>query len=232
MRFSNKKSFTLIETLVVIVMISWGIVWILTVLNYAFSSLDKVKKDVIAINIAREWVETVVNVRDSNWIRWAWKKEQCFLKSDPLNDFWWDWCENDIWIWSGNYILSWDYMSWIYYNKLISVTWELNMLNSISSEDANYAMCLKNSYWYNCQWWPFNSWDIAEWRFYRQIKWVWLFDKVNDRQIICDNWLDDDWFGNTCWTTSAKEFRFCSKVEYLGTSIWKIELCSVITNFK
>jgi hypothetical protein len=45
--------------------------------------------------------------------------------------------------------------------------------------------------------------------------------------ISCPNWLSSN-----CGANTAKEYRFCSKVSYIGEWKWEVKLCWLITNFR
>jgi hypothetical protein len=81
------------------------------------------------------------------------------------------------------------------------------------------------------QWWS-GSQTTAEWSFYREIRGLWLYQKNTNvpwgNAIICNNGTQNQ----SCANGEAKEFRFCSKVEYQKKSLWKVELCGVLTNYK
>lgn len=226
MKISNRKAFTLIEMLIVAVIISSWIIWIVSVLDYWIKYIWKIRQDVIAINLAREWIEWVFNIRDTNWLRWSWRKDQCWIISDPLWDETAD-CATQDWIVPWNYIIDSklsDRDQYYFFLSWVSET--LDIENWISSDDRVFALCqddLNNS-WYTCPW-EENTWP--EWRFFRMITVHWLFDKHNDVEMNCDRWTSA-W----CWLNDAKELRFCSIVEYFWHWYWKVELCSSFTNFR
>ena len=87
-----------------IIIISIGILGILLALSNGFSFLQRSREKIIAINLAREGIEAVYQIRDSNRKRRGGKKETCRLKTDPLSSSS-DTCEDDPWITSGYYIL-------------------------------------------------------------------------------------------------------------------------------
>lgn len=218
-KFFNKEScFTIIELIISITIISFWIIWVLTSISFWTVNIEKIRKEIIAINIAREWMEAVYNIRDTNWLRWSWKKEYCWLKTNPLVDNWNDWCENDPWMSWNNYVISWQT-----FFTLHPIEWDLNLNDWINNSEMNYIMCIDNNYWYNCPW---QNWYNKQWAYFRQIKWVWLYDKNTNSLLNCENWIS--W---TCWLNTAKEYRFCSIVFYQWSLLWKVELCWIITNF-
>lgn len=235
----RKKTFTIVEMMLVVTMIAIWMMGILSVIDYGIKFSDKTRKNVIAINIARSWIEQVFNIRDTNWLRWSAKKYQCWLKTNPMDD-WWDWnCENDIWMWSWSYMLSWKtnsiwqqyfLLSWTSEKLSIKKTWIWNY--NISTSDKNFAMCNKDWFWYNC---PGQENSTPEWRFFMMIKWSGLFDKSPG--VWWASWSPTaylpaciDW--QTCWNDKPMEYRFCSLVQYVWNDFGEIELCSIMTNFE
>lgn len=227
MIFSIKKWFTLIEIIVVTIMISVWFITIYNVLSSWYSTLNRVRQEVIAINIAREWMEMVYNLRNSNRIRWSWKKDECWLKIDPLVDEDGDWCENDDWLGVHNYIPEYNTITDQKYVVMIDKwTDDMNLKdNYMHSWDRDFLMCKNWDDWFNCNW-DYTHNYIKEWRFFRIIEWKWLYNKENWSSLSCNNWSD-----LSCWDDRAKEYRFCSRVEYLWSQIWHVEFCGVLTNF-
>lgn len=230
------RSFTLLEILFVVVAVSIGLMAILTAVDYAFRNVQSVRQRVVAINLAREWMEWVYQIRDTNRILWPAKKDACRLDMDPLVDqdlslgFW---CLDDEWMWSGNYILqkmiSGSQQS--FYLSGWSAWSELNLSDWIQTSDSKFALCMSWGLWEAC---PGDTWSIS---YFRQIHGEWLFYKDSNTTgwdyLDCLNWEADVFFPTTlnCWWLEAKEYRFCSKVAYLGQWKWEVELCGLITNF-
>lgn len=227
--FSNKNSFTLVETIVAIVMISVWLVWVISVINYWISFIWKTEQRMIAINLAREWIETIYNIRDTNRLIWWGKKDQCWLKTNPFDTESDNICDNDEWMQEANYIISWNQLDWQQYFSLswIDNTYILNVNNWIQDEDREYIMCMEWWLWVNCNnWW----WFIKEWMFFRKIQWLGLFDKTStdpNQMLSCSKWTDVG-----CGNTNAKEYRFCSIVQYSSKSLWEIKFCWILTNFQ
>jgi len=229
MRFSTKRWFTIWEVLIIIIVISVWLLWVIFALNKATNLVQKTREKTIAINLARQWMESIFQIRDSNWLRWAGKKEQCWLKKDPLIDEGNDGCENDERMWTGNYYLINNEISGQIYFILSGENNELNIYDGVNNNDLNFSLCESGGNWIAC---PGSQPISKEWKYWREIRWIWLFLKDTVMawwiQIECENWSDQQICGNE----SAKEYRFCSKVEYFGSSTWEVQLCGLITNFK
>ena len=106
MGFSRKKGFTLWEILVIIVVISVGLMAIISLLTYGLNYVQKSRQRIISINLAREGMESIHQIRGTNRQRRAGRKEECWLKINPLVDNGGDGCMNDTRMQSGSYILS------------------------------------------------------------------------------------------------------------------------------
>lgn len=192
----------------------------------------------VAVNLAREGIESMFQIRDTNRQRRSSSRDRCWLKTNPLIDdffsIWDEWCENkDERLGSGNYII------------IESITWDQKYLEAkfvsfpsldigdknISTWDLEYSMCFSGE-WYPCPWILYTWW---EWQYFRQISGKWLFLKNSSIQwgsyLDCKTWSDIIWT-NDCGDDSAKEYRFCSRVQYFnGKAISDVEICSLMTNF-
>lgn len=80
--FHSAQWLTLIEVMVVIVVVTSGIVWAFWVLSsgqkLAATTTDRVQ----AINFAREWVEAVKNIRDTNYFQYPANPADCWRVKD------------------------------------------------------------------------------------------------------------------------------------------------------
>ncbi len=223
-----KKVFTLIEMVIVIWMLSTALLTLIIFISKSVSFASRTEKVAIATNIAREWIEWVFNIRNTNWVKYAWKKDSCWLKLDPEeggdND-----CSNDDWIKSGYYILSWKKIGDNFYFYLSGVSVDLNIEDWIDSFDKVYQLCNNNGYWQSCANTNLEPKDYKYWRYFRQIRVLWLVNKNAgigdpDYYLTCVNW-------QSCGSNHALELQFCSKVWYVADHRGYVELCSVLTNF-
>ena len=101
------KAFTLIETLIVIVVFCIGILVVLQWLSQTLRNKDYANTQIKSAFFAREWIELLFNLRDANYhkeLPWncifTWNNsinadEWCNEKLEP-------WTFLKIWIWSGN----------------------------------------------------------------------------------------------------------------------------------
>ncbi len=225
----GKAGFTLREVIIVIVILSVGLLSTVVILNNGVHYVQKTRQRVIALNLAREGMEAVYQMRDTNWQRWAGKKDACRLKSNPLTDENTVGCSNDTWMMTWHYalqyvstagqeyfILTWRYFTW------------LNLTNGIESWDLNFGLCLLTGRWMSCVW---NVSTTSEGRYFREIEGVGLFtkDPVQTWWVLlsCNSWASVP-----CGSSLAKEFRFCSIVAYVNEGTGEVKICGVITNFE
>ncbi len=233
------RSFTLVEIVFVVVIISIGLVSILYAINSAFDNVQSTKQRVIAINLAREGIEWIYQIRDTNRLLGPAKKDECWLDKNPLIDENYgttcDWsdcgCKDDIWMWNGKYILqkliSGNQQSF-YLSGWSDWNW-LDLSDGIQSGDIKFTLCQSWGLREAC---PGNATFVS---YFREIHWEWIFFKDSNTTgwdyLNCENWNSTYWASLSCWWSEAKEYRFCSKVAYVGQWKWEVELCWIITNF-
>lgn len=220
------RSFTLLEVLFVAIIVSIWLMSILYAINYALENVKAMKQRVIAINLAREGMEWIYQIRDTNRLLWPAQKDKCRLDMNPMIDELSPWCSDDAWMWSGNYILQksisgnqeYFYMSWW------STRDKLDLSDWVQASDNKFALCLSGDLLIAC---PNYAIPVT---YFRQIYGEWLFKKDSDTigwdYLNCQKWDDP-----ACWWNEAKEYRFCSRVSYVGQWVWEVELCWIITNF-
>ncbi len=224
----GRQGFTIWEILVVIVVISVGLLSVVVVLTNGLKYVQKTRYKVVALNLAREGMEAIYQLRDTNRTKRAGVKDQCWLKINPLVDEWALRCPDDLWFVSGSYAL--EHLS-VWWQQYFALTWPRGVLdvgNGLDSGDLQYSLCQTWGFRYPCIWlYPTSS----EWIYFREIQWLGLY--LKDESITW--WLAlwcTWWMSPGCWTNRAKEFRFCSRVVYIGDTTGEVKLCWVLTNFK
>lgn len=77
----NKKKFlwvTLIEMMLMLTIITIALSTMFVVLtqsiNFSYDSESRIK----AVNIAREWIEAITNIRNTNWLRYSSDRKNCW----------------------------------------------------------------------------------------------------------------------------------------------------------
>jgi type II secretory pathway pseudopilin PulG len=82
----KKTGFTIIEMLLMVVIIGVSLAAIIVTLNNGMTYIQKTREKTIAINLAREGIEAMYQIRDTNRYRRAGQKESCRLKTNPMID--------------------------------------------------------------------------------------------------------------------------------------------------
>ncbi|MDD3263112.1 MAG: hypothetical protein PHR61_04700 [Candidatus Absconditabacteria bacterium] len=224
-----KKGFTIMEVIVIVVLVGLGLITVIQALGNSNTYLQKTRQKIIAINLAREGLEQVINIRNTNRQKRAGDKETTRLKLNPSIDEGGDGLNNDFWFGSGNYIILTTTISGQQYFYASGINEDLNTdLGINNSGNLQYSLCETGGVWKAC---PGELPQSNEGNFFRQIKGLGVFKKestqIGGELINCPTGGDSN-----CSTPSAKEFRFCSIVEYIGNGVGKVELCSVLTNFE
>lgn len=240
----HKKGFTLIELAIGTVLIGIWLAAIVNVLQYATRLTNTTKAQVVAINLTREWVESVFNIRDTNWKMFSSKKDQCWLNITPIptsvNCETLPWMNNTTQYYKLKSPLYWiSYYTWEI--VLTPMAWQpLTVLESQWDDTAAwswYRMCYYqvsgtwNSGYRDTCWWSGWVVDTKYGRYRRGIEIKWLF-----RKDWVAGWTPmvgcTDGTVWACWDSTAKELRFCSRVDYYFDMTRRVELCSAITNFE
>ncbi len=231
-----KKSysgFTIIELLWAIIIISIALLSILWLLRVAISYTNKTRQETIAINLAREGIESVYTRRNSNWLQRAGEKDRYWLCTE------WTTCTERL-QWNNYRLHKLSFESTgnraPSYTLMGNLTWTSDLLINLTNK-SDFLLQTGDFLWGQ-------SPDPAG-KFYRTIIGLWLYQK--DSNIIgwndiseCTNWDDTyngiDINGNSfswiCGDEHPKEFRFCSRVEYEKDLNGKVELCGSITNYQ
>ena len=76
--FRNNKGETIAETIIAVSVLAIGITITSTLMSSSIQNMNNSKNRVIAINIAREGLEAVRNIRDTNWLRFSGKRRICW----------------------------------------------------------------------------------------------------------------------------------------------------------
>ena len=98
---SKKKTlggFTLIEVLVVVFVLSMGVIVIMQGIHKTTTYISETAQRTIALRLAREGIEGMYNIRNTNWRRRSDSRDKCWLKANPMVDEGNPGCEDDPWI--------------------------------------------------------------------------------------------------------------------------------------
>lgn len=219
-----KQWFTLIELLAAIIVISIALISILSMLRVAISHTNKTRQETIAINLARESMESVYNRRNTNRLKWSGEKDKYWLVASE---------------WTIPPWFQWD----LALHRPVLTAWSWNVPIFISSgdkltneTDSLLTIATKNNYLLTTGDFIGGDDPNEAGSFYRAIVGIWLYLKNSTvpggTPITCINWNTQYGGGNLCSDTTPKEYRFCSRVEYEKELKWKVELCGSITNYQ
>ena len=157
----NKQATSIIEAIVSMVIITIWVVWMFNIYISSTNLEEGINNKMVAIAIAREWIEAMTNIRDTNWIIfWSDTKNcwntlnynnNCIMNATTTNDIpdnWRYWIfknTNSRWILTGSSISSSDYSN-INYKTFFKVwidttdwsytqTWVINNLKPLYTRE-------------------------------------------------------------------------------------------------
>jgi len=76
--FLTKKATSIVEVMVIMLILVTWIVWMYKVYSESENLSTSTKNKITAIQIAREWIEAMKNIRDTNWILFSTNTENCW----------------------------------------------------------------------------------------------------------------------------------------------------------
>ena len=118
---SKKKplgGFTLIEVLVVVFVLSMGVLVIMQGINKTTTYISETAQRTIALNLAKEGLEAMYNIRNTNWRRRSDSRDKCWLKANPMVDEGNPGCEDDEWIREWRYVTFLTGEAWKKYHRV------------------------------------------------------------------------------------------------------------------
>lgn len=238
----NKKKnwFTLIELLLVCSAFAILVSGVIIAINRAYSFMNDTKLRIKATNFAREWLEMMFNIRDTNWRKHSWSRDAYWL---------------NVWTWSSNF-MEWLYAlkEWVtgsgdkyfYADRISDFTfteeydkfyndddsfrrhiWDWGLtyggLTRLQFEwDYNYMEYVDGER--EPQVWRIQELLFNETEFYRMVRVFGVYCKEEDSPNATSTACPKE--------SSPKEMRFCVKVFYTnGSARSSSELCSIMTNF-
>ena len=80
--FKNRRGETLTETIVALAVLAIGITVASSSILNSIRNMANAKNRVIAVNIAREGIEAMHNIRDTNWLLYSDRRRECW-NNDP-----------------------------------------------------------------------------------------------------------------------------------------------------
>ena len=174
MNTKNKKAFSIIEILVWIFIFSLWIASVYAIINSTLRVNDYNKNYIIASNLAREQIEQVRNIRDSNY-----KKIQKFDQINPWNNEY-----NDVFEYDKKYKIENNYSNSASFSIYVDdiTDWFDEWVAKLNNTSMlSYNLCLddRNRYVYDC------TWTNTRTKFYKYIS----VEKVVTKN---DDWTDKE----------------------------------------
>ena len=148
----QKRGVTLIELVVAISIIAVTLGGLFAVVKRGNVETGRARQEVIAINLARQGMEAVYNMRNTNRQRRAGKKDQCRLKTNPMTDESGVGCADDQWLGSGYYIISGasNAGEMSRYASGVAGAKQLNLSQGLTGTDNQFTLCLSGDRRYPC----------------------------------------------------------------------------------
>ncbi len=165
---------------------------------------DSTVNKIQAIQIAREWIEAMTNIRDTNWILFSSDYKNCW---NTLN-----YESTCIWDTSTTNDISWNYIIYQNNNDRWYLSWAINGSYSVATYRDAYRIYLDWNWFYTQSW----GTDLVP-LFTREIK---------------INYLDTDWGAATSNDEKMEIISLVQWRDRSSTNIHKVELKTILSNWK
>lgn len=133
---------TMVELMAALGILSLGITALLQTLDGGIRYANDTENNIKAINIAREWIESVINIRDTNWLRFSSDRVNCWIVKDYQAS-----CIGDTTppeITTGPYTIVW--LNWAWYLSWAS-TW-INPVTNWSTYKRQFQVGIDSEWFY------------------------------------------------------------------------------------
>jgi len=168
---------TIVEVMISLLIISTWVIWIYNIYIKSQNLSQSTENRVKALSIAREWIEVIQNIRDTNWIPFSADTKNCWNTLNyNINCIW---NATTTWkIWSWYYIIEKDVTNnrWLLTKK--TTTWEYDS----SSYRTEYKVFIDDDWFYTQSWW-----NLFLPRFTRQIIIsypYWPYNDARDQKML------------------------------------------------
>ncbi len=179
----NKNWTTIVEVIVVMLIVVVWIIWASNIYQKSQDLTISTQNRLIAIDIAREWIEAVTNIRDTNWIlfsantNYCWNvwgyNANCLTSTDQTNN-----------------IIDWSYNITLDINnrwKLNKYTWSIYDYKNTTYQ--NHFKIKKDANWLYTQW----TWTDFKPLFTREIKITYINSANPENEMKVESivkWVD------------------------------------------
>lgn len=210
----NKVAASIIEAMVVLAILSVWIVWVYWFFAKSRAFLDWVSAKIEAIEIAREGIEALENIRNTNWMRFQANLDNCWnvlnyntdcISNSGVSKIWW-WpyiLKNDNWIWK----LESKSVNWNFRDKVFRDTFWVGK----NKDNWRYCQTVDNT---DC---------ITKWSDWKTI--IWNYTRTIEVRNINDPFPS--------W--KVEKMEVIVTVEWTdSSSLWvrKVVLNNLMTNYK
>lgn len=155
-----KKSFTgtsIVESMIVLLIVVIWIVWTYLIFTSSLKLSQTSQNRIIATQIAREWIEAIMNIRDTNWILFWANINNCWMTSNYNSN-----CITT----ANTHFSSWSYILYPWNDDRWYLSW-------ITTSFTWFSVGYRNTFWLSESWWLYtqSGWTITSNPFYtREIK--------------------------------------------------------------
>jgi len=186
----NKQAMSIIEVMIAIFIFTLWLASVFMIISSA-GNINNYNKDfIIASNLAREQIELIRNVRDTNYIK--------FQKWNMLEPAWTNYYK--VFTWSTSMLYKFENWISIWWFHIKSSTWPYivdfrkALKDSKNNDKEEYRLCLENNKYIYCNW---VTWKIKT-QFYKFMRieelkdWEWKIIK-NSFKINSSVWWNKKW---------------------------------------
>ena len=206
---NNNRATSLVEVLVSMVILVLWITWTYNIYFRTMHLSESSKNRLTAIEMAREWIEAVTNIRDTNWLNYWADYKNCWnvLNYNIL-------CVNDLSSWKDDYdILAWSYIL----DRNDDKKWILTTKNTWNYTDTNYRT-------------RFEVKLDTNW-FYTQSGWTNINWPLFTREIVI-SYEDTNWW---LINSNDEKMKIRSLVQWIDSStinVQRVEFETILSNWK
>ena len=97
----TKKATSIVEAMIVMLVVVTWVVWMYNIYDKSTKLSNSTKHRIEAIEIAREWIEAMKNIRNTNWLLYPADNKNCWNSLNYNSSCVWNtWATTDISSWS------------------------------------------------------------------------------------------------------------------------------------
>ena len=150
MKQNKKNAITIIEVMVSLLIIIFGLIWIYSIYWRSQKVALSIENRVKAISMAREAIEVIHNIRDTNWLIYAADLNNCWYTFNyNFSCLWNDWEDHKISSWSYIIYTNPDTNQWMLDKK----SGEENRNFSNENYRQDYKINIDQNWFFTQTWW-------------------------------------------------------------------------------